>query len=119
MSGSHLFCFGLGYSALILARRIAAAGWSVTGTCRSAERQGSLHASGVSAVLFDRNRPVDAIALNGVTQLLVSVPPDAAGWDAIRHSNSPGAFESFLREYPNSPYAGAARLKFNSTPGAN
>ena len=27
MTGSHLFCFGLGYSALALARRLAASGW--------------------------------------------------------------------------------------------
>ena len=79
MSGSHLFCFGLGYSAQVLARRIAATGWVVTGTCRSTARQASLRASGFSAVLFDRNRPVDAAALDGVTHLLVSVPPDAAG----------------------------------------
>ena len=32
----HLFCFGLGYSALALARRLTASGWAVTGTCRSA-----------------------------------------------------------------------------------
>jgi nucleoside-diphosphate-sugar epimerase len=79
MSGPQLFCFGLGYSALALARRVAAAGWSVTGTCRSTERQALLRMSGFSAVLFDRNQPVDASALNGVTHLLVSVPPDAAG----------------------------------------
>ena len=79
MSGPHLFCFGLGYSALALARRVAAAGWSVTGTCRSTERQALLRAAGYSAVLFDRDRPVDTSALDGVTHLLVSVPPDAAG----------------------------------------
>ena len=79
MSGSHLFCFGLGYTALMLARRLIASGWVVTGTCRSTERQALLRESGFSAVLFDRNRPVDATALNGVTHLLVSIPPDAAG----------------------------------------
>jgi nucleoside-diphosphate-sugar epimerase len=79
VSGSHLFCFGLGYTALMLARRLIASGWVVTGTCRSTERQALLRESGFSAVLFDRNRPVDATALNGVTHLLVSIPPDAAG----------------------------------------
>ena len=33
----HLFCFGLGYSALALARLVAAEGWAVSGTCRGAE----------------------------------------------------------------------------------
>jgi TonB family protein len=37
--------------------------------------------------------------------------PDAEGWEAIRGSNSPALFEQFLKEYPNSQYAGAARLK--------
>jgi nucleoside-diphosphate-sugar epimerase len=79
VSGSYLFCFGLGYTALALGRRLVASGWVVTGTCRSAERQALLRESGFSAVFFDRNRPADPTALNGVTHLLVSVPPDAAG----------------------------------------
>ena len=79
MSGPHLFCFGLGYSALVLARRLAASGWTVTGTCRSVERQVLLRQCGFSAVLFDRNRPIDAAALSRVTHLLVSISPDAAG----------------------------------------
>ena len=79
MSGSHLFCFGLGYTALALGRRLVASGWVVTGTCRSAKRQALLRESGFSAVFFGRNRPADPTALNGVTHLLVSVPPDAAG----------------------------------------
>jgi nucleoside-diphosphate-sugar epimerase len=79
VSGSHLFCFGLGYSALALARRLIASGWVVTGTCCSAERRAFLRASGFSAIVFERDRPVDTTALHGVTHLLVSVPPDAAG----------------------------------------
>jgi nucleoside-diphosphate-sugar epimerase len=75
----HLFCFGLGYSALVLARRLAASGWMVTGTCRSTDKQARLREAGFSAVLFDRDRPVDSAALNGITHLLVSVPPAAAG----------------------------------------
>jgi nucleoside-diphosphate-sugar epimerase len=79
VSGPHLFCFGLGYSALALARRIASVGWSVTGTCRSTDRQALLRTSGFSAVLFDRDRPVDGAALKEITHLLVSIPPDAGG----------------------------------------
>ena len=75
----HLFCFGLGYTALTLGRRLTASGWVVTGTCRSAERQARLREAGFAAVIFDRDRPVDASALSGVTHLLVSVPPDAMG----------------------------------------
>ena len=79
MTGSHLFCFGFGYSALALARRLAALGWVVTGTCRSAEKVATLREAGFSATLFDREQPVDPAALHGVSHLLVSVPPDAAG----------------------------------------
>jgi hypothetical protein len=79
VSGSHLFCFGLGYSAQALARRLSASGWAVTGTCRSAERQAVLCQRGYPVVLFNRDRPLDTAALNGVTHLLISVPPDAAG----------------------------------------
>jgi nucleoside-diphosphate-sugar epimerase len=79
MNRQQLFCFGLGYSALALTRRLTATGWAVTGTCRGADRQARLRAAGFSAVLFDRDRPVDAAALRGITHLLVSVPPDAAG----------------------------------------
>jgi nucleoside-diphosphate-sugar epimerase len=79
MNGQHLFCFGLGYSAQALARRLVAAGWRVTGTCRSAERQAQLREDGFSATLFDRDRPIDAGVLDGVTHLLLSVPPDVVG----------------------------------------
>ncbi len=79
MIGSHLFCFGFGYSALALACRLTALGWVVTGTCRSAEKAARLREAGFSAVLFDRDRPVDPAALHGVSYFLVSVPPDAAG----------------------------------------
>ena len=79
MRRPHLFCFGLGYSALALGRRLAASGWVVTGTCRSVERQSLPRESGFSSVLFDRDRPVDEEVLRGVTHMLVTVPPDAAG----------------------------------------
>jgi nucleoside-diphosphate-sugar epimerase len=79
MNRQHLFCFGLGYSARALARRLAASGWRVTGTCRSTEKQAELRTGGYSTVFFDRDCPIDASALDGVTHFLVSVPPDAAG----------------------------------------
>jgi nucleoside-diphosphate-sugar epimerase len=79
MSAPHLFCFGLGYSALVLARRLAKSGWAVTGTCRSADKVALLREAGFSAVLFDRERPIATEALQGITHILVSVPPDASG----------------------------------------
>jgi nucleoside-diphosphate-sugar epimerase len=82
MNTPHLFCFGLGYSALALARRLSASGWAVTGTCRTAEKAALLREAGFAAVLFDRERPVAAEALPGITHILVSVPPDTQG-DAV------------------------------------
>jgi len=77
----HLFCFGLGYSATFLARRLLAQGWRVSGTCRTPAKQLQLTTIGIDAHLFDRDRPLaDApAALRGVTHLLSSVPPDAQG----------------------------------------
>jgi len=33
MTAPYLFCFGFGYTARVLARRLAAEGWIVGGTC--------------------------------------------------------------------------------------
>lgn len=87
---SRLFCFGVGYSAGVLARRLIAAGWSVAGTCQSAERRDELIAQGIDAHLFDRGRPLadPAGALAGVTHLLSSVPPDAEG-DPVLDGHGP------------------------------
>jgi nucleoside-diphosphate-sugar epimerase len=75
----HLFCFGFGYTAQALARRLAAEGWIVGGTCRTAEKAAALRGAGFRAELFDRARPLASQALDEVTHLLVSVPPDATG----------------------------------------
>lgn len=81
LESGHLFCFGLGYSALTLAERLLARGWRISGTCRSVEKQQALRARGIEAHLFDRSRPVADLGakLAGVTDLLASVPPDEAG----------------------------------------
>lgn len=78
----HLFCFGLGYSAETLARSLIAEGWTVSGTCREHSRVGPLRARGFGARVFDRDHPLDAGALDGVTDILSSVPPDEHG-DAV------------------------------------
>lgn len=75
----HLFCFGFGYTARVLARRLAAEGWRITGTCRSAEAAAALTAEGIAAVVFDRTQPLTPPVLAGATHILSSVPPDAAG----------------------------------------
>jgi nucleoside-diphosphate-sugar epimerase len=80
-SPPHLFCFGFGYSARALAGRLMDEGWIISGTCRSEEKRAALAARGIRAFLFDRDRPLlDApAALDGVTDILSSIPPDATG----------------------------------------
>jgi len=81
MTAPRLFCFGLGYSASALARRLAARGWRIAGSARDAARVAQLRDDGIQAFLFDRDRPLDdpARALAGTTHLLSSVPPGDGG----------------------------------------
>jgi len=85
MTQLHLFCFGLGYSAQALARRLLNAGWQVSGTCRSPDKAEALQRLGITTHLFnDEQRLTDVpAALDGVTHLLSSVPPSAEGDPAI------------------------------------
>jgi nucleoside-diphosphate-sugar epimerase len=78
---SSLFCFGLGYTALALAEPLRAEGWRIAGTCRTNEQQAALAARGITAHVFERDRPLadPATLFAGVTHILSSVPPDAAG----------------------------------------
>ena len=80
MSG-RLFCFGLGYSALALARDLMAEGWSVAGTTRTEDKREALEAEGIDVHLFSREQPLrnPAAALDGVTHLVTSIAPDEAG----------------------------------------
>jgi len=84
---SHLFCFGLGYSALRVARRLAGEGWSISGTARTADGTAAIAAQGFAAYMFDGTAPGRGVddALTKATHVLVSVPPDAAGDPALKH----------------------------------
>jgi len=81
----RLFCFGLGYSALALARALKAQGWAVAGTCRTPESHAALASEGIDAQFFDRARPLanPEAALRDATHILSSVPPDDQGDPAI------------------------------------
>lgn len=86
----RLFCFGLGYSALALARTLMPRGWTVAGTIRTEETRQVLAAEGIEAHLFDRGRPLadPGGALAGATHLLSSVPPDDTG-DPVLDRHAP------------------------------
>ena len=72
----RFFLFGLGFSGRVIARRLQQAGWEVAGTSRSGDL---FDLPGVTCHPFDRDHPLPAAALDGVTHVLSSVPPDAAG----------------------------------------
>ncbi|HEV2301158.1 MAG TPA: SDR family oxidoreductase [Stellaceae bacterium] len=92
MPRPYLFCFGLGYSARALARRLLAEGWRVAGTCRSEAQQGALAAEGFAVELFARGRPLPAPAFAGASHLLLSIPPDPEGDPVLaRHAADIGA----------------------------
>ena len=68
----RLFCFGLGYSALVLARRLRDEGWAVAGTCRREEKQQQLIDEGFETFLFDISRTLDSAKemLKGTTHIV-------------------------------------------------
>lgn len=81
MTQHHLFCFGLGYSAQAIARRLLADGWRISGTCRALDKTEALRAAGITTYVFDDAQPLadNVDALKGVTHLLSSVPPGSDG----------------------------------------
>src|SRR5579859_6076009 len=81
MPSPRLFCFGLGYSAMALARRLQPRGWRIAGTCRTAEAAAALRNEGIDAMLFDRDRPPTRpeADLAGASHILSSVAPDETG----------------------------------------
>jgi len=72
-----LFCFGLGYSAEALIRRLKGKGWHLAGTCREEKTRARLAKRGIKAYLFDGTRPMANAGkiLAGTTHVLISIPP--------------------------------------------
>lgn len=84
---THLFCFGLGYSALRLARIGAEQGWTISGTARTAGGAEKIAAEGFYPFIFDGRAPGPGIrdALASATHVLISVPPEEEGDPVLRH----------------------------------
>ncbi|WP_417842660.1 SDR family oxidoreductase [Thalassospira sp.] len=78
---NKLFCFGTGFSARLVARKLQAEGWEVAGTTRSTDKFDTLIAEGITPCQFAEGLPVANIAdaLRGVTHVLVSAPPGGDG----------------------------------------
>ncbi len=84
---THLFCFGLGYSAQRTAQRFAERGWRVSGTSTSAEGIAKLQRAGFDVVLFDGTHasPEAGPLLAQATHVLLSIPPGPNGDPAFVH----------------------------------
>ena len=77
---THLFCFGLGFSARALARRLSPDGWEVSATSRSAEGLAAIDALGYRVVRFESTLSIP----DDVTHVVVSAPPGADGDPVLR-----------------------------------
>jgi nucleoside-diphosphate-sugar epimerase len=83
----HLFCFGLGYAAVRLARALRHEGWRVSGTTRTDARAGELGAESIDAHLFGGEEPMAGFPrlADDATHLLISIPPKGGLDRALRH----------------------------------
>lgn len=75
----HLLCFGFGFSARALAQALPRDQWIITGTSRSVEGCEKITQLGFDAVQFNDDTPLDPSLLDGVTHIVVSVPPGKTG----------------------------------------
>ena len=76
---NSLFCFGLGFSAQALAKRMHSHEWNISGTCRAMDKEDSL--KDFSVLPFDGIHATEEIsnALSKATHLLISIPPQPSG----------------------------------------
>jgi len=77
MTKPHLFCFGLGYTATALARKLVHDDWRVSGTCRDLAQLETFRSLGISAFRFSgdgyENDLLDDLTV--ATHVLSTVPP--------------------------------------------
>ncbi|MCW5729800.1 MAG: SDR family oxidoreductase [Alphaproteobacteria bacterium] len=76
-----LFCFGFGYCAQEMARRLNPRGVRIAGTCRNPSGWTRLSLRGIEMHLFDGMRPLEdfGAALGDADAILVSIPPGPEG----------------------------------------
>lgn len=84
---TDLMCLGLGYTAQALARRVLAAGGTVSGTARGADAVAALTAAGLECRLWDGRSGDDAVAdrLQRATHAVISAAPGPEGDAVLTH----------------------------------
>jgi len=80
-----LFIFGLGFSGLEVARLARTRGWTVAGTCTTADKAVRLTAEGIETHLFDGTRGLDETAVGEATHILCTIAPGTTGDPALAH----------------------------------
>lgn len=76
---NHLLCFGFGFSARALAAILPKDEWTITGTSRSVQGCEKIRALGFEATVFNDDTPVQSSFLDGISHVVVSVPPGKTG----------------------------------------
>ena len=76
---NHLFVFGLGYTGKALSHLLKAQGWKVSGTSRNQESADQLADEGFYSYVFNETTPLEPAILDGVTHILLSIPPNDDG----------------------------------------
>ncbi|MFM9939685.1 MAG: SDR family oxidoreductase [Hyphomicrobiaceae bacterium] len=84
---NHMLFLGLGYSAGYIATDLAANGWRISGTARTAAGAEAITRRGWHGIVFDGTGRSDEVArtFHAATHVLLSIPPDANGDAAIVH----------------------------------
>ena len=79
--GKTILCFGYGYTANAVCETLKLSDWSVVGTTTDESKADLLAESGVKPIVFDSNHPLcnPYEALENVTHILLSIPPDDRG----------------------------------------
>ncbi len=76
---NHIFIFGLGYTGNAVGELLKQQGWKVSGTSRDQSGANQLAAQGYYSYVFNETTPIEPMVLNGVTHILLSIPPDDEG----------------------------------------
>ena len=77
----HLFCFGLGYVGVALAKKLLSIGWQVSGTVRTSEKAKTLKNLGINAYIFDGALGDTVILdqINASSHLISTIAPTEKG----------------------------------------
>lgn len=83
----NLLCFGFGFTAAALARRLPRSEWTITGTSTTPDGAARIAEAGARGLVFDGASADPGVreALGHATHVLLSIPPGKAGDPALIH----------------------------------